>query len=170
MRLIYSIAACLGVSVSAPAYALNLPDCVSRPYESDSCSPVVACMPGDGVYLVGRAIGWNEGTLAGMTNTGVACTGTWRVGQTLRLGHARFSCDDGLSGQMIYYYQDNETGTARGTGFVSGFGRIRAWSGQNIVEFLDASGQRVEGDVMCGETPMLLSWHHAAASPSAKSR
>ncbi|WP_071798239.1 hypothetical protein [Natronohydrobacter thiooxidans] len=146
-----------GSFLSLPAAALELPDCVSRPNDASSCSPVVACMPGDGVYLVGRAIGWNEGALEGVTNTGLSCSGTWRIGQSLRLGHAEFSCDDGLAGQMIYYYQDSATGTARGTGLISGFGRIRAWSGHNIRQFLDQSGARVEGEVMCGETPMLLS-------------
>ncbi|TVP70416.1 MAG: hypothetical protein EA339_13085 [Rhodobacteraceae bacterium] len=164
MRLICSIAA--GVLISEAAQALDLPDCVSTPFSPESCVPVVACMPGDGVYLVGRALGWNEGTLEGVTNTGVACTGVWRVGDTLRLGHARFACEDGLAGQLVYHYQDPETGTARGTGLISGFGRIRAWSGHHIEDFLDRSGMRIDGDLMCGETPMLLSADQAAASPA----
>ncbi|TVS00402.1 MAG: hypothetical protein EA407_14900 [Rhodobacteraceae bacterium] len=124
-------------------------------------------MPGEGVYLVGRAIGWNEGTLEGVTNTGISCTGSWHIGQSLRLGFAVFACDDGLAGRLVYHYQHNETGTARGTGLISGFGRIRAWSGHNIRAFLDQSGARVDGELMCGETPMLLSRVYAAASPAA---
>lgn len=167
MRSVTSIAA--GVALALPAHALDLPACETRPYSSESCSPVVACMPGEGVYLVGRAIGWNEGTLEGVTNTGTQCEGTWRVGATLRVGHAAFRCDDGLAGRLIYHYQDPETGTARGTGMISGLGLIRAWAGHNVRAFLDASGARVDGDLMCGETPMLLSAAQAAAS-SEKSR
>ncbi|MCC5991213.1 MAG: hypothetical protein JJT99_01700 [Rhodobacteraceae bacterium] len=163
MRLVCSIIA-FAAFMSLPATALDLPDCENRPNDSASCSPIVACMPGTGVYLVGRAIGWNEGTLEGVTNTGVTCTGTWHVGQSLALGHAAFSCDDGLAGRLIYYYQDNVTGTARGAGVIRGFGRIRAWSGHNIREFLDKSGARVDGELMCGETPMLISGSYAALS------
>ena len=163
MRLRCSIMA-VGMLLAFPGAALDLPDCENRPYDSSSCSPIVACMPGEGVYLVGRAIGWNEGTLEGVTNTGTTCTGSWHIGQTLRLGHAEFACDDGVSGRLVYYYQHTETGTARGTGMVSGFGRIRAWSGHNIRDFLDSTGARVDGELMCGETPMLISRLQAAAS------
>lgn len=168
MRLSYAIAAGLTIA-NSPIQAMDLPDCAHIPGSSESCAPVVACMPGEGVYLVGRAIGWNNGALEGVTNTGVACKGSWSVSETLRFGRAQFSCDNGLAGRLIYHYQDALTGTARGTGFVSGFGRIRAWSGHNIRAYLDRSGQRVDGDLMCGETPMLLSRLQAAAS-SAKSR
>lgn len=136
--------------------ALDLPACALEPGSAESCTPVLACMPGEGVWFVGRAIGWNKGTLAGQTSTGVSCTGDWAVGETLGFGRARFSCDDGLSGRMVYYYQDTETGTARGTGLISGFGQIRAWSGHNITEFLDRTTGRVDGEFMCGETPLLL--------------
>lgn len=163
MRRFASILA-FGAFSALPVTALDLPDCENRPHDRSSCSPVVACMPGDGVYLVGRAIGWNDGTLEGVTNTGVSCTGNWHIGQSLRLGHAEFSCDDGLAGRLVYYYQHAETGTARAAGLISGFGRIRAWSGHNIREFLDKSGARVDGELMCGETPMLISSNYAVAS------
>ncbi len=152
------VLACLvGIGVFTPLSALEMPDCENRPGSPESCAPVVACMPGDGVYFVGRAIGWNEGTLEGETNTGVACRGSWSVGETLRFGRVRFECDDGIAGRIVYHYQDPQTGTARGTGLISGFGRVRAWSGNNIVQFLDRTESRVDGDLMCGETPMLLS-------------
>ena len=142
---------------AAPATALDLPDCELAPGRANSCAPVLACMPGDGVWFVGRAVGWDQGTLSGVTNTGVQCTGEWAVGETIAFGRVRFSCDDGLTGRMIYFYQDNETGTARGAGLVSGFGRIRAWSGHNITQFLDRTTGRVDGEFMCGDAPLLLS-------------
>jgi len=154
MRLLYSIAAISLMTQAAPA--LDLPDCPLIPGSPDSCSPIVACMPGEGTYLVGRAVGWDEGTLSGVTNTGTSCIGTWRV-TGLGVGLARFACDDGMEGRLVYYYQDGETGTTHGRGLVSGFGQLEAWSGHNIDQFLDASGRRVDGELMCGATPMLLS-------------
>lgn len=154
MRLLYSIAA--AVLMGQTATALDLPACNLIPGSPDSCSPIVACMPGDDTYLVGRAIGWDQGTLSGITNDGVSCIGTWRV-TGLGIGLARFACDDGLEGRLAYTYQDGETGTASGRGLVSGFGWLEAWSGHNIEQFLDASGRRVDGELMCGATPMLMS-------------
>lgn len=153
--------AILGLCASAAA-ALDLPDCELRLGRADSCSPIVACMPGDGVYFVGRAVGWNSGTLAGETNTGVTCTGTWTVRNMVGLGQADFACDDGLEGSVIYYYQDSLTGTARGSGLTNRFGRVQGWSGHNIVPFLDARTGRVDGELMCGPEPMLLSRIQAA--------
>lgn len=155
MRRFASILA-FGAFSALSAAALDLPDCVLLPDSPDSCSPIVACMPGEGTYLVGRAVGWDEGTLSGVTNTGVSCVGTWRV-TGLGVGLARFACDDGVSGRLAYTYQDGETGTASGRGLITGFGRVEAWSGHNIRQFLDHSGRRIDGELMCGETPMLLS-------------
>lgn len=161
MRLAGSIVATVLLAHAAPA--MDLPDCQLIPGSPDSCSPIVACMPGEGTYLVGRAIGWDEGTLSGVTNTGVSCIGTWRV-TGLAVGLARFACDDGLEGRLVYYSQDGETGTTHGRGLISGFGQIEAWSGHNINQFLDATGRRVDGEAMCGATPMLLSQLQAASS------
>ena len=161
MRRACSIAATFLMAQAAPA--MELPDCALIPHSPDSCSPIVACMPGEGTYLVGRAICLDEGTLSGVTNTGVSCIGTWRV-TGFAVGLARFTCDDGLEGRLIYYYQDGETGTTHGRGLISGFGQIEAWSGHNIRQFLDQSGRRVDGALMCGATPMLLSQLQTASS------
>lgn len=154
MRWLYSIAATL--LMAGAASALDLPDCAAQPGSPDSCSPIVACMPGRDTYLVGRAVGWDAGTLSGVTNTGVSCTGTWRI-TGVGLGVARFACDDGLAGRLVYTYQDSLTGTAAGRGFIDGFGRLEAWSGHNIRPFLDRSGRAVDGELMCGAAPMLIS-------------
>ncbi|CUX81780.1 MAG: Protein of unknown function (DUF1358) [Roseibaca calidilacus] len=154
MRLLCSIATLCALAGAAPA--MELPDCALIPGSPDSCSPIVACMPGEDSYFVGRAIGWDEGTLSGVTNTGIICIGTWRV-TGLGVGLARFACDDGLEGRLVYYYQDGETGTTHGRGLISGFGFVEAWSGHNIEQFLDQTGRRVDGELMCGAAPMLMS-------------
>lgn len=164
MRLLCSIATLCALAVGGQA--MELPDCLLIHGSPDSCSPIVACMPGEGTYLVGRAIGWDEGTLSGVTNDDTSCIGTWRV-TGLGVGLARFACDDGMEGRLVYYYKDGETGTTHGRGLVSGFGHIEAWSGHNIDQFLDDSGRRVDGELMCGTTPMLIS--RLQATSSAKS-
>ena len=165
----YPMAVLMTIAFCVRAQALDLPECENLPGSPESCAPVVACMPGEGVYFVGRAVGWNEGILEGETNTGVTCTGHWAVSETLRFGRARFECDDGLAGRIVYYYQDSVTGTARGGGLITGFGRVQAWAGENIEPFLDRTRTRVDGELMCGETPMLLSDAQAALSSAQSS-
>jgi hypothetical protein len=130
--------------------------CENIPGDMSSCSPIVACMPADGVYFNGRALGWDRGALAGTTNTGVSCTGQWVSRNMFGLGQADFTCDDGLSGQVIFYYQDGEFGTTTGSGLTNALSRIRSWSGSNIEAFLTENGQ-LDGTLMCGEVPMYLS-------------
>lgn len=140
-----------------PATAQEIPACELRAGHSDSCAPLVACMPGEGVYFIGRAIGWNTGALGGYTSTNVACRGTWTTRNALGLGQARFECDDGLSGTVFFYSQDSLTGTAAGSGLTNHLSRVRGWSGHNIEQFLDAETGHLDGALMCGPTPMLLS-------------
>lgn len=153
----FSIAFWLAAVTSSLATAQEVPECDLLVGSPDSCSPLVACMPGQGVYFIGRAIGWNTGVLGGYTSTGVACRGTWTTRNMLGLGEANFECDDGLSGTVYFYSIDGLTGTAEGSGLTNGLGRIHGWSGHNIAQFLDPETGHVDGALMCGPTPMLLS-------------
>lgn len=152
MRPSYPLAVLLTTAFCAPAAALELPDCPLRQGSMDSCSPIVACMPGDGVYLVGRAIGWDRGTLSGETSTG-----DWSYDGPFGTAHASFACDDGLSGRVIFHAEDSLTGTGRAIGMTNGGARIDAWAGRAILPYLDRTGRRVDGTLMCGDVPMMLS-------------
>ncbi len=137
--------------------ALELPDCPLRPGSAESCAPVVACMPEEGVYLVGRAVGWDSGTLAGETNTGVTCTGAWSYGAGGGQAQVTFDCDDGLAGRALFIARDSETGTGEARGMTEDGSPVEAWAGRAILPFLDATGRRVDGELMCGAAPMPLS-------------
>lgn len=133
-----------------PGCGIGAPDIGS----ADACAPVVACFEETGVYFTGRAIGWDSGTLAGTTSAGATCTGDWVSRNSLGLGQAAFDCDDGTSGTAFFTYQDSLTGTATGHGLTNRFGRIRVWSGRNIVQFLRNETGEVDPELMCGERPI----------------
>jgi hypothetical protein len=125
--------------------------------DPSACSPVVACFEATGVYLTGRAIGWDRGTLAGTTSAGATCTGDWVSRNALGVGQATFTCDDGMSGTAFFTYQDSLTGTATGHGLASPLGRSRVWSGHNIRQFLIAETGRVDPQPLCGDVPIPIS-------------
>lgn len=153
---VMAIALCSAAPLGAQSL-MDLPECTLIPGSPDSCAPIAACMPGDGVYLVGRAVGWDYGTLGGVTNTGVSCIGTWDTRGIGGVGRVSFECEDGLSGRVIYYSRDSLTGTAHGRGMTNALSQIEGWSGEFIEEFLRADTGQLDGGLMCGEVPMLLS-------------
>ncbi|MEL7166842.1 MAG: hypothetical protein AAGL96_15335 [Pseudomonadota bacterium] len=134
-----------GLSPDAPA--LDLPAC-DNTRDSNNCARVLACVGRDGLWLDGQARGWNAGTLAAQRSDGVVCAGTWSADQgPFGSGTARFECQDGSSGRVIYYSQDSLTGTAIARGLDSRGRAIRAWTGQNVLRFLG------DGDVQAARLP-----------------
>jgi hypothetical protein len=125
--------------------------------DRDACSPIVACFESYGVYFTGRAIGWNEGTLAGKTSDGAVCTGNWMSRNALGLGQATFACDDGTMGTAFFTYQDSLTGTATGHGLTDRLGRVRVWSGHNIRQFVINETGAIDPLLMCGDHAIPIS-------------
>jgi hypothetical protein len=125
--------------------------------DPSACSPVIACFEATGVYFVGRAIGWNRGTLAGTTSAGATCTGEWVSRNMLGVGQASFACDDGTSGTAFFTYQDSLTGTATGHGLSTPMGRLWVWSGNNIRQFLIDQTGEVDPQLFCGDVPIPMS-------------
>jgi hypothetical protein len=151
-----------GLSVALPVAAGYRVDmaCAIGPTEigdPSSCSPVIACFEATGVYFVGRAIGWDRGTLAGTTSAGATCTGEWVSRNMLGVGQASFACDDGTSGTAFFTYQDGLTGTATGHGLSTPMGRLRVWSGDNIRQFLTDQTGEVDPQLFCGDVPIPMS-------------
>ncbi|WP_347823928.1 hypothetical protein [uncultured Planktomarina sp.] len=69
----------LALSCTFASASVPVPDenCFDIPDSRDSCSPLLACFGNSGKYFAGRALGRDEGTLAGVINFGAICTGTW---------------------------------------------------------------------------------------------
>ena len=145
---------CTFASASAPVPEEN---CVDIPDSRDSCSPLLACVGNSGEYFAGRALGRDEGTLAGVTNFGSICTGTWVSRNFLGTGQADFECDNGHWGKVIFHYRDDVSGTVKGFGFTNHGVSIRAWSGHYIQDFLDEKSGQVDNKLMCGEVEIPLS-------------
>lgn len=136
----------------APPSAFGLENCeLTR--DENSCVRAVACLGKDRLFH-GRAIGWNDmGTLAGSTNEDATCTGEWDG--RYRPGVANLTCDNGMTGQIVYFQQDGATGTVIGFGETNDGAKIKAWSGENVLQFFSDQGFE-PGMVPCdnGAIPM----------------
>ena len=153
------VLASLCAALPAAAQTLDRSCGIDAPEIGDplACSPVVACFEATGVYFIGRAIGWDRGTLAGTTSAGATCTGDWVSRNRLGVGQAGFACDDGTSGTVFFTYQDSLTGTATGQGLAAPLGRLRDWSGRNIRQILIAETGEIDPQLMCGDVPIPIS-------------
>lgn len=132
-------------------------NCTADLRADGNCVPMAGCLGEAGAYFTGRAIGWNDGTLAVQTSTGVFCSGTWVTRNFLGVGQADFVCDDGETGTALFTYQDPETGTAIGQGEMSNGAKIKVWSGRNIRRFLADPSGTLNGNLSCGTTLVPIS-------------
>ena len=143
-----------GLGAEAPT--LDLPACENT-RDANNCARVLGCVGTDGLWLDGQVRGWNSGTLAVQRNDGVVCAGTWAAGDgPFGSGTARFECQDGSKGRVIYFSQDSETGTAIGRGMDDQGRHIRAWSGEHVLQYL--GGGKVEAARLpCSDAPIPIS-------------
>lgn len=121
---------------SAPLYS-----CDNVPLEQSNCVRVLACIGDGGIYFDGVARGWNSGTVTGFMSDGTDCTGSWTSGGLGGTGLSSLVCDGGLTADVIYYSQDNDTGTVIGRGRDSLGRNLRVWSGLNVLAYLSDTGE-----------------------------
>ncbi|MEM7290442.1 MAG: hypothetical protein AAF412_08780, partial [Pseudomonadota bacterium] len=88
----------------------ELPPCLLRSGDQNSCARTLACIGSDGLWFDRQARGCNSGSLDGFRSDGIRCTGSWAYGSLVGSASAKFQCEDGLSARAIYYAQDDETG------------------------------------------------------------
>ena len=122
---------------------------------ADSCARVLACVGDRGTWFAGRALGRGAGDLSGAMSDGTACTGQWTERNWFGLGQADITCTNGETGRVYFNYQDRWTGTATGSGKMSGGDRIEVWSGNRVPEFLQNSTGLPA--LPCGETAIPIS-------------
>lgn len=125
---------------SAPTFAQDAGVCLNRPYDPSNCVRVLACIGEDGLWFDGKARGWNQGTVSGARSDDVLCKGTWDANGLLGTGVGQMTCEDGIGVDVIYYYQDNLTGTVIGRGLDSAGRNVQIWSGENVEQFLTGPG------------------------------
>lgn len=137
------------VFIGLPAMAQDTALCPMTDDQS-SCSRVLACIGDQGRWFHGRAFGRGEGTLAGVVNDGVTCQGTWTSRNAMGLGQADVVCDDGASIRVIYFYQDEYTGTAIGRGSSDKGDLVQSWSGEHVLEYFRNGEPTAEAVLKCG--------------------
>lgn len=142
--------------LSPDAQTLELPACENT-RDENNCARVLACIGKDGLWLDGQARGWNTGTVAAQRNDGTVCAGVWAADSgPFGSGTARFECNDGSVGRVIYFTQDDQSGTAIARGMDSKGRHIRAWTGQNVLEFL-GDGNVEAAKLPCSDAPIPVS-------------
>lgn len=131
-------------SVPSPKTALNLqsklPPCGPSKVIGKTCMRVLACIGEEGVFFDGQARGDGVGIILGHTSEGVQCSGHWSSidGTDIRgEGRARLKCADGTRFHLIYDGRDQRDGTQIGVGKDSNGRMIRAWTGENVLHFLE---------------------------------
>ena len=160
-RLILPAAICVFAS-AATAQSITIPGltqtpppksdaCDNVPFSQKNCVRVLACVGDAGVYFDGQARGWDTGPVRGTMSDGVTCDGTWNSNGPGGTGLASLTCSDTTTLDVIYYSQDNETGTVIGQGRDSAGRYVQVWSGTNVLQFLTKNDQPalpcVQGDI-----------------------
>lgn len=135
-RLALPVALCLGTPSLAQTTCPMTGD-------QSNCSRILACIGSDR-WFEGRGIGRGNGTLAGTMSDGTTCTGTWTARNWFGAGQADVICDDGMSVTVLYTYQDEWTGTAVGGGEANTGDWVQAWSGNNVLDYLEAETGRIK--------------------------
>lgn len=126
--------------MATPAFSQDVGVCQNVPFNAANCVQVLACIGDEGLWFDGRARGWDQGTVSGARSDDVLCKGTWDSNGPLGTGVGQMSCQDGVSVDVIYYNQDNITGTVIGRGLDSEGRVVQIWSGENVLQFLTAPG------------------------------
>ena len=75
----------------------------------------------------------------------------------LGLGQADVACDDGMSVSVIYYYQDEYTGTALGRGITNGEDVVQSWSGDHVIQYFRDGSPTKEAVLKCGSHDIPIS-------------
>lgn len=137
---------------SAPAK----PACEMHPYpDQRNCVRALACIGDEGLWMDGNAFGWDQGALTGRRSDGVDCVGLWNSRGAFGTGFARMECKDGLTLELVYTVQDNDTGTVIGTGRDSEGRGVRAWSGLHVLDFL--RGDKAQPELPCTSVSIPIS-------------
>lgn len=162
-RFVLPVAVCLfgqsslaGEEIAKPLNKTQMVDagCENIVGAQQNCVRVLACIGETGLYFDGVARGWDAGSLMGRTSAGTLCFGKWSAGGLLGSGTAEMRCMDGLTVNLIFYTQDNSTGTVIGRGMDSENRVVRAWSGNNVLQFLTGPNGRPRME--CGTTEVLI--------------
>lgn len=118
--------------------------------DQTNCVRVLACVGDSGSYFEGRSVGRGSGTMAGLIDQRIACTGTWTERNADGVGQVDVTCDDGMEVTVLYTYQEPYTGTAIGYGQANTGENITAWSGLHVLEYFQRETGEEAPNLPCG--------------------
>jgi hypothetical protein len=144
------------VFLCAPAMAEE-PSLCPMTDDQANCVRVLACIGDQGRWFHGRAFGRGEGTLAGVVNDGVVCQGTWTSRNAMGLGQADVVCEDGAKIGVLYFYQDEYTGTALGRGESDRGDLVQSWSGEHVLDYFRDGNPTADAVLKCGTHAIAIS-------------
>lgn len=122
--------------------------CEAEPGKSSSCTPILACIGGEGEFFQGQARGWGQlGILRGKTGSGAHCSGFWQRGNALGVGQAKINCSNGTRAEVFWNARHRETGFFVGSGEDSENRSVLAWTGHEVLSRIAKEG--VALDVFC---------------------
>lgn len=147
----------LCVVVFAGAMPVAGQDLCDMTDDQENCTRVLACIGTDGRWFHGRAFGRGKGELTGRTDDGATCSGVWTSRNVVGVGQADVTCSDGTSVRVIYYYQDEHTGTARGLGRTNQGETVKSWSGNHVLDYFRENAPDAKARLVCGRTEIPLS-------------
>ena len=122
---------------------------------ADNCNKLVACIEATGEYFTGGASNGDEGTIYMESSSGAICQGTWWR-TMFGMGQSDVSCDDGRSGQALFSWFEQDTGTVVGNGKFNNGELIRFWTGTNLNGYFEVHGEKERERMKCSAAVMLL--------------
>ena len=130
--------------------------CGPKPEDPSNCAPVFGCFASEGVWFVGEARGWSEGSVTVRASSGLICEGSFDYRQMIDMGRTVITCSDGDEIPMSFFNRGGDSGVVTGTGVSENGRRVQMWAGVNAPAFLrDRTGGDV-AEVRCGETRLIL--------------
>lgn len=154
-RLLPVLCAMTVLSAISPAYAAE--NSCPASDDDDNCTRVLACVGDTGRWFNGRAFGRGEGTFAGLVNDGTACSGTWVSRNAYGVGQGNVQCDDGMESTVLYFFQDEHSGTAIGRGRTTHGDMLTMWSGNHVLQYLRAENGTPHATLPCGTQDIPIS-------------
>ena len=144
--------ACALLISATPVAAEDQTSCAGT--DLSQCVPFAGCYGLDGTYFHGAA--WANNSLFAKRSDGVHCAGLWEQTSS-GLGKASFHCGQSETAQVIYFIQDNRTGTVVGSGYTSKSQKVLVWSGANLAEFFAINSENGLPEMTCGPVKIPVS-------------
>lgn len=136
---------------ASPATAKDTCDFIEGAPEN--CVRFAGCVNNGTAHFYGTAVGWDAGSLYGITSNNAACQGDWTYSEFLKRGQGVMECSDGPKTQISFFARSQKVEVFKGIAINTGGERMTMWTGENLLAFFEE--QFPDGEhpgFQCGET------------------